>query len=189
MSVGRTHENPFAPMGHVTARIAGMWFDLPEDFAGRATSTQPIGLLVGEQPRPGGNPKLPLWPWPPNCAGARLHVMSGMPIDEYLIRLARTNISLQPVARWNATDARFRATRMMTSLPDGARVIACGMKARNAFGLAEWFQMTPHDVDARRVEIASIPHPSGRNREYNFVPAMTEARLWIRWAAGVGELP
>lgn len=185
----RTFDDPLEPMGYVTARIASYWFDLKDGFEDRAAVAIPVGLLVGEQPRPGGNHKLPLWPWPPTCAGARLHQMSEMSLEEYFIRLARTNVSLHHVARWNPNGARLRANRILVSVPDGCRILTCGVKARNAFGLAEWFYAVPHDVDGKRIEVAAIPHPSGRCREYNHPEAVKEAGRWVRWAARLEEDP
>lgn len=71
-----TWERPFAPLNPVVARIAEAWFDDAEGL--EALGGYPVGLLVGEQPGPTSNPKLPLWPFPPRSAGGRLHAMSGV---------------------------------------------------------------------------------------------------------------
>lgn len=181
----RTHENPFRPMGEVAWDVASYWFELP--YVDVSDLPMPSGLLVGEQPKPGGNPKLPLWPFPPNSAGARLFQLSGMSLMEYFKRLARVNMSRDVVARWNADWARRRADWILTSLPDGARVVACGAKARNAFGIADWFSRQDVTVDGKKIHLVAIPHPSGRSREYNEESTRARARMWIRWAARIDE--
>lgn len=173
-----THADPAWPMSPTARIVAASWFEDAEIDVGEWS--RPVGLLVGEQPRPGGNPKLPLWPWPKNCAGARLFAMSGMKLMDYLRLLARVNVSRQPVARWNANGARQRGLALIETLPPGMRVIACGARARDALGIGDWFRIT--DLK-HRVQGVAIPHPSGRNLEYNDPDNRKLARAYVRWAA------
>lgn len=183
----RTYGNPFRPMSPAAARVAGFWFDVPGLEREQLHLPMPKGLLVGEQPKPGGNPKLPLWPWPNNSAGARLFRMSEMDLFTYFTRLARVNLSRDVVARWNPDWARRRANWVLTGLPDGARIVACGARARNAFGVCDWFEPERFSVDELSIDVVAIPHPSGRTREYNDAGIKKEAGRWIRWAAKLEE--
>lgn len=168
-------------MSHTMRLIAANWFELPDVESGEWP--RPIGLLVGEQPKPGGNPKLPLWPWPKNCAGARLHAMSKMKLIDYFKLLARVNVARQPVARWNANGARDRGVQILEKLPGGTRVVACGARARDALGVGEFFRPITHARAGMQIEIVAIPHPSGRTRDYNDPDNAKLAGSWVRWAA------
>lgn len=187
-----THDYPMRPISPTLRVIADHWL---ETDLGDMILPRPIGLLVGEQPRPGGNPKLPLWPWPKNCAGERLFRMSGMTMVTYLTKVARVNMSREPVARWNKKWAERRAEFLLRGLPEDARVILCGSRARDAFGLSEWFEMETFHTsleDMRqdggvgpRAKVVAIPHPSGRNELYNDPRVRMQAGRWIRWAARI----
>lgn len=182
MTLYSTHDRPFAPLDLVVARVAEYWFELPDGWENEAVKIMPRGLLVGEQPKPGGNPKLPLWPYPPRSSGDRLYRMSEMDLPEYLTKLARVNLSRDVVARWNPRWARERAQQIRSTLPEGARVVACGARARDAFGLPDFFEYRAYDPDG--VRIVAIPHPSGRNQEYDDPAVVRRAGRWVRWAAG-----
>lgn len=182
-----THDYPMRPISPTLRVVAEYWL---ETDLGDAELPMPIGLLVGEQPRPGGNPKLPLWPWPKNCAGERLFRMSGMTMLDYLTKLARVNMSREPVARWNKNWAGRRAEFLTTALPRNARVVLCGSRARDAFRIGEWFE--PVDLANLEFEIprgwaraVAIPHPSGRNEIYNDPRTRMQAGRWLRWAARI----
>jgi hypothetical protein len=172
-------------MSPVVARVAGMVLevDMP------AETPQPVGLLIGEQPGTGHNPRLPLWPYPPNSAGDRLFQMSGMPIEQYLTRLARVNMAHQPVGKWNAHDAAARLYALALGLPDGARVVLCGARARNAYAQARAVDMPWFEVDGNPLghDWVAIPHPSGRNLAYRDPENVARARRVLRWAAGVED--
>lgn len=191
-----TWDQPFAPMDPVIARIAEYWFELADcDWEERLSTTMPVGLLIGEQPGPASNHKLPLWPHPASSTGGRLQAMSDIPVGEYLLRLARVNIARMPVARWNREAARCRLITLLDDLPDDARVVLVGARARDAyndvfgrgvlldlFGREGW--QTPA---ARLVAVTAIPHPSGRNPEYKDPAVVAAARQAVRWAAGMED--
>jgi len=181
MSAYSTWERPMAPVSPTVSAVARMWLHttLPEDMPA------PVGLLVGEQPGTAHNAKLPLWPWPANSAGDRLMRMSGIPVADYLTRLARVNLALKPVAEWDSRAARDRALSLVATLPVGTRVVACGAKARDAFGLPDWFHLQAMGAHPEAPAVVAIPHPSGRSRAYNDPGVKGAARWWIRWAARV----
>lgn len=186
-----THAEPLWPMSGTMRVIAAHWFEDDEIEVGEWP--RPVGLLVGEQPRPGGNSKLPLWPWPQNGSGGRLLAMSRMRLIDYFRLLARVNVSREPVARWNANGARERGLHLLRALPDGTRVVACGARARDALGVPDFFRpqamytgmedMFQDGGAGPRVEVVAIPHPSGRTRDYNDPDNRKLAGSYVRWAA------
>lgn len=180
MSTWSTFEDPFNPMSPTAVTVARWWFGtvIPEGMP------MPTGLLIGEQPGALSNHGLPLWPNPAYSAGGRLFVMSGMPVAEYLTRLARVNLARQPVKKWDVTAAHYRAMDLAAKAPVGFRVVLCGARARDAFGMPKaWFE----PVATSRAEYVAIPHPSGRNREYDRPDVAGETRKVLRWAAGYEE--
>jgi hypothetical protein len=199
VSATSTWGRPFAPIGHEVAAAAEWLFNLEDGWAEQAMTTTPVGLLVGEQPGPSSNPRLPLWPYPPGSAGDRLHRMSDIPVVLYLTRLARVNLSLKPVARWNDVWATRRLTGLMEALPHGARMVLVGSKARDAYyparspGLPsgfKWFERRLWNAcpgDPCYVTVTAIPHPSARNPVYNDPATVAAARRAVRWAAGLDE--
>lgn len=179
MSKYSTWEHPFAPLDPMIARVAEAWFGI-EGI--EAEGGYPVGLLVGEQPGAASNPRLPLWPYPPRSAGGRLHAMSGMPVRDYLMRLARVNMARRPVRSWDARQAQGRAYALAGQLSGtGARVVIVGARARDAFEVPAWF--TSWTIADPRVEVVAIPHTSGRNREYNDPAIVARTREAVRWAA------
>lgn len=190
-----TWDQPFAPMDPVHARVAVTWFDLHEDHTERLSTTMPVGLLVGEQPGPASNTQLPLWPFPPGSAGGRLQAMSGIPVGDYLERLARVNIARMPVARWGRDAAMSRMITLLDGLPDGARVVLVGARARDAYNdvfgqgvLLDWFGREGWSARAgHMIGVTAIPHPSGRNPEYNDPAVVARARQAVREAAGMED--
>lgn len=185
-----TGPSVLAPLNPVVAALAGFWFNLPLDWEEEATVTTPVGLLVGEQPGPGSNPKLPLWPYPPRGSGARLQRMSGIPMGVYLTRLARVNLMPKPVARWNPHEARRNLTELLAGLPAGTRVVLCGARVRDAAGIPAWFTEWPliHPAGGY-VHPVAIPHPSGRNRDYDTPTNVELVREALRWAAHLDNEP
>ena len=73
-----TWERPMAPISETVRAVAWHFWkvELPDDIP------SPVGLLVGEQPGKGHNAALPLWPYPPQSAGARLARMSEIPLAD-----------------------------------------------------------------------------------------------------------
>jgi hypothetical protein len=176
-----TWEKPLAPIDPTALTVAQWWFRL--DVDDEAFQQPPLGLLIGEQPGPSSNGRLPLWPHPPKSAGGRLHAMSGMPVRDYLLRLARVNMERKAVVEWDPGSMRARAYQLLMSLPPDARVVLCGARARDAFTMPRgWFHTVTMDVS--NIKVVAIPHPSGRCLEYNDPSVVESARQAIQWAAG-----
>lgn len=177
-----THDDPLRPMSRFMRTFASCWFELPDLEKGDWDI--PVGLLVGEQPGSNSNPKMALWPFPPNSAGGRLFKMSGMDLTDYFRLLARVNIAKRPVARWNANGARARGLYILSSLSNGTRVVACGARARDALGVGDFFRLQwITREDGSEIQCVAVPHPSGRNGDYRDPDNVKLAGSWIRWAA------
>lgn len=151
---------------------------------------RPRGLLVGENPGPTTDPRMPLFPDPPTSTGARLLGYTPMTERDYLGLIARTNLC---PGEWFNDVAAMRAEQIMRSLARetragrpmrvlmlGRRVMtAWGLRSREHFGIATLYQ------DGVPVEIGWIPHPSGLNRVYNDVESQRKAGALVQWVAGL----
>lgn len=169
-------------------RIAENWFrvDLPDD----GDLPMPSGLIIGEQPGAArrGEGHFAMWPWPPSSAGGRLLEFSGMPVEEYVTRLARTNLFQTKVARWSLARAEGRAIFLVAQYKSQhneerkwPRFVLCGRKVAHAFGMDQypWFEK----VYDEGVAYVVIPHPSGLNLMYNSPEVRAKAGAAVRWAA------
>jgi len=134
-------------------------------------------LLVGEAPnateqrltRPG----LALT----GASGRTIARLAGLDWMVYLRRSERVNLLEECPVRWD-WDAQLKArlTAMMTRV-DGRRVVLCGRNVAAAFGHADaekfvWF------VD-RGAMMAVIPHPSGRNHQWNDSAMVARASAFL----------
>lgn len=134
-----------------------------------------VVLLVGEQPpeRMWNNPALrekinPLFPYPPRCAGARLHEISDYGLGEYIWGLERVNL-IPEYRKWIVREAVSRAKDLMNRYHPTI-VFACGRRVATAFGLPEDAAMPTtiiQHVFQPAAKVHYIPHPSGRNHAYN----------------------
>jgi hypothetical protein len=137
-------------------------------------------LLVGEDNPHSADPRYALAPWPRGAAGDRLRRLLEMTDKEYLRAFARVNLCR---GRWDSREAREKAWELQRTWPADAGIVLLGARVARAFEL----QFHPFQVIAGR--IASLPHPSGRNRQWNEAGAAERARAQIRGmiAAGVRE--
>lgn len=129
-------------------------------------------VLVGEMPpqrwaldaryRAGHSP---LYPHPPNSAGARLKALSGLGYGEYIYGLERVNLMHEWSPSWNAAEARRRAMSIVTCLRPHT-LILCGGRVATAFGVTETLPLKFYS-EVLECNVVAIPHPSGRCRLYN----------------------
>lgn len=149
----------------------------------------PVGLIVGEAPGPNTHARLPMFPFPPTSAGGRLMAMSGLPPNVYLGRFFRRNLfeTYVDATPWVAKVARERALELARWIEEtgSLRVVVCGVRVAEAFGMTLWGRSQSADG---RSAFVSIPHPSGLTRVYNDPRAREAARTALQWAAGLGEL-
>lgn len=142
------------------------------------------GALIGESPGPRtGRAVLP--PAPANGAGARLIRYAGISPAIYEERFLRKNLFAEhvPSDQWPATEARSRAKNLYAWLVARgvSRVVLLGRNVAVAFGLDAAWQR----IEEPQIVLASIPHPSGRCRDYNDERARDAAGEIVRWAAGL----
>lgn len=144
-------------------------------------------ILVGEAP--GG--KSGSLPGPAldvrGATGKRLSRMMKLTPEEFMALDRRNLFDTTDEGRaWDRYAAARRAWRMTKTFEDGDRVILLGGRVADAFGLRDyprfvWMSINPEDPLCP-VDIAIIPHPSGRNRAYNDPAIYDEATAFLRRA-------
>ena len=154
-------------------------------------------MLVGEAPGPHTNPKLPLFPEPTNSAAARLLRYAGIPAVDWMGKLVRVNMCDEA---WSARRALAGFMHTLgylldeTNFVDGhpLRVLLLGAKVARAWGKHGAFgHSMNHYAEAPGVtlQVAWVPHPSGRNLIYNDRRNQLRARNAVLWACGMRDLP
>lgn len=151
----------------------------------------PRGLIVGERPGPSTSRSCPMFPWPASSAGGRLLGMSGVSIRDYLTLLRRVNAQYDggpwrlPAARERAEELAQYAARLYGPL----RVVLCGRRAAEAFGLGDqpWFQRLLVSRDGSAHTYVVVPHPSARNQLYRDENVPRAVGRTVRWAAGLED--
>jgi hypothetical protein len=176
-----------AHLAPVDVRLARRWLGVSrEDIAG-----PPVGMLVGEAPGPNTSGRLPLFPWPASSAAGRLLKLSGLKPGDFLGRFFRRNLFDIYTDTWHAPMARERAEQILEEIAavGSLRVLLLGTRVAAAFGLDSlWSRRTverlvPLSNEQVLIELASIPHPSGRNQVYNDAKARAAAQTAVLWAA------
>ena len=160
------------------------------------------GLLIGEAPGPNTKAKMPLFPNPVGSAAGRLLSYSGISPKEWMGKLVRTNQCGDD--QWSSRAAcagrvaltsyildpkNFHEGKPLRVLLLGARV-ARAWACHGPFGSVTW--VFPDDgrlENSERVEVAWIPHPSGRNLLYNDRKNQLKAGRAVQWAIGERDKP
>lgn len=151
-----------------------------------AMAGPPTAAIIGEAPGHNTSPKLPVFPLPSSSAGGRLISYSKISPAVYLGMFWRKNVYtyLEP---WSRADARFRAEGILEimRLRGITRAVLLGVRVGAAFGLPELWSHGERFGNRLNpgIELAVIPHPSGRCRVYNDVAAQRRAGATLRWAA------
>lgn len=146
-------------------------------------------LLVGEQNPHSDDPRYALYHRPPSAAGARLRALLGLPVEEYLA-CWRVNL-VDERAGWDKRAASDRALSLLSDPePPWRTVVLLGRRVADAcryvgpffsvdrarVDVDEGFEYLAMNWDndgafqARQpgeVAVVSLPHPSGRSREWN----------------------
>lgn len=144
-----------------------------------------LGQAPGHYGREAGapvDPRLALFNYPPNCAGARLQRLLGAGNRLYLRGFERRNLlgywpggggsgDLFPVR-----DARDVAERLLPTLA-GRRVLVLGVGTARALGLEPEVLRYQYHRDAT---FGVIPHTSGRCRFYNDPASRAAAEAFAR---------
>lgn len=147
-------------------------------------------LLIGEDNPQSRHPAHALVNYPAGCAGHRLQEqILGIVPEEYLA-IWRTNLC-SPT--WSQAMARQRFAVLM-EMPDApwTRVVCLGRKVSQiaeewttrTSGIGVGFQLRPFGTaTCGRVMLASLPHPSGRCREWNDPRSYDRAATTMRQIA------
>lgn len=185
MTEAKIREEGVGPMSRAETWFAEAFLDPPLDFeqVQHEFDEVPVpGVIVGMAPGPRTSGSLPMFPFPPTSAGGRLMTYSAMPPAAYLGRLRRHNLCRHA---FHAAEARATAITVYQTYRSlrhpRPRLVLCGRRVATAFDLGhlEWFRR----IDREGVEYVAIPHPSGRNYEYNDPATVARAGEAVRWAA------
>lgn len=141
-------------------------------------------LLVGED-----NPQSPdthysLWNDPPGCAGHRLqeHILM-LPARQYRA-IWRTNLCCPT---WDRDAAILRTFELVAADCQWTTIVMLGRRVASAFQAgALGFNLEPFEHSGvvkkygREIQFVSLPHPSGRCREWNNTTNYERARRLLR---------
>lgn len=138
-------------------------------------------LLLGEDNPVNTRPEFALWNEPANCAGERLcNWILKMRGRDYLATW-RTNLCMS--GRWSQAEAGARATVLLRAEAPWRTIIMLGRKVAKTLEPITGFMppFTSGRVQYNDVAfgVASIPHPSGRSREWNDPSSYDRARAAI----------
>lgn len=128
-------------------------------------STRP--LIVGMNNPISLDPKYALYPTPRGCAGNRLYEMlremiPSVTMMDYVRRFDRINLVSGP---WSAGKARERALELLPTLV-GRRVVLLGRGVQSAFRASSSMPVA-RVLTEDGITFYLLPHPSGRNLQYN----------------------
>jgi hypothetical protein len=131
--------------------------------------------LVGESNPHSEDPEFALYPAPKGSSGERLCKVLGMDPKEYLRTFERRNL-LQG-DKWDAAEAAKTARGILLE-SKGAPIVMLGRRVGQAFGLEDvpFFDAYPMGGGSLAV---LLPHPSGRNREWNAADCQARARAVV----------
>lgn len=117
-----------------------------------------------------------------SSAGRNLADIAGWDWQRYLNRTRRLNLFIDPQddRKWDAGAARLSAERIAGRVE--GRIILLGSKVAAAFGASglPYYQWTTIRVADRDLEVARVPHPSGRNRLWNDIDHRARASAFLR---------
>lgn len=152
-------------------------------------------LLLGEDNPQSSRPEFQLYPRPSGCAGHRLQ-STVLELPEYhYLAIWRANLC-SPT--WNSLAARQRMWKLLDVETPWTTIVALGRKVAKTFELALEtkivFDRDGVDSGPMKLEpfstasfgakrVVSLPHPSGRCREWNDASAFTRAQSLMRLVA------
>ncbi len=177
---------------------AAAWYLGRSRFGYAGTPPSPRGMLIGEAPGPSSDARLPLFP-SPNSAGARLMKYADVAPADWMGKLVRMNLCDGSWSARRAVAGRARALAFLldeTNFRDGAplRVLLLGARVARAWACygAFGYEQMIHYVGMPKsvtIQVAWIPHPSGRNLVYNDRRNQLRARRAVLWAIGERSSP
>ncbi len=140
-------------------------------------------VLVGESNPYGSDPRYALYDEPRGAAGHRLRTLIFGVRRATYARFHRANLCDW---EWILSVAKAKVKRLCADLPT-ATFVLCGKKVQNAFNFryerepfSTWEEAGDPEYDG--LKFVLIPHPSGRNREWNREGSFERARVLLRAA-------
>ncbi len=191
-TVGVEHTPRFSPSEVILMRRMGV----TEEQFWTCAEAKPRAVLVGEAPGPSTWADCPLFPYPMASAGGRLMAMSDMDQVDYLRLFQRVNLlTAYPGASWSK-GTKKTAREAANQIAHAARakswpLVLLGANVARAFGAGDldshtWYRLATvsppgipqaSEVHVWRREVLGaqqsgvrairLPHPSGRNRDFN----------------------
>lgn len=149
-------------------------------------------LLVGESNPLNIDPKYALYPQPEGCSGWRLcYKVLGLSERDYLLNYDRANLlQLAYEQKWSMPAAREAANKLRANIilsgvavggADLPVFVLLGYHVACAFGYSNQEPFTI-EVEAGRLRLVFLPHPSGLNRVWRAPEAYDRAREVMRRA-------
>lgn len=136
-------------------------------------------VVVGELNPHGSDPSYALYHEPENSAGGRLcRRIMGLRVVSYHRYTRRFNLC---TGTWNAARATAEALRIETEVA-GTAIVLLGRKVAEAFGVgatSPYSRLLSRRVPDRETPLLLLPHPSGRNREWNDPASYQRARVLL----------
>ena len=142
-------------------------------------------VLIGEINPLSAEPRYALYPFPAGCSGHRLAVMMGYVSRTELVAYCGTfhRMNFWPSEGVRKCVKPAAQARMLVSYLEGRRVVVVGYRVAGWFGMkfdyCTW-------VEHRGATMAYIPHPSGRNRLWNYPAVVFRVDAFlaeVRWKA------
>lgn len=143
-------------------------------------------LLVGEDNPLSGAEEHALYPYPPNCAGERLcNRIFALPSTGDYLSIWRTNLCSPS---WSDRAAGKRAWELLGQDVPWTKLVLLGRKVAKIYEpicsvSLEPFSIGRVDTGHRTFTVVSMPHPSGRCREWNIPSNYDRARQVMRTVA------
>lgn len=141
-------------------------------------------ILVGEDNPQSAADEHALYPYPQNCAGERLcNRIFALPFTADYLALWRTNLC-NPA--WSDKQAGKRAWELLAQDAPWSKLVLLGRKVSKIFEpicnvpSLEPFSIARIDTGQRVFTVASLPHPSGRCRDWNNAENYERARGVMR---------
>lgn len=134
-------------------------------------------LVIGEAPSDEGPPL-------EGRVGRRIAEYAGVTLDEYLELTDRHNLFAKPIPFWSAPHAEQNAIDVWPMLV-GRRTLLLGKNVTRAFGLHPADLLLSWRSPIPELEVAMLPHPSGRNLWWNEAANRVAARSFLHATFGV----
>lgn len=157
-----------------------------------ANAPRPLGMLIGEAPGPNTSARLPLFPAPTNSSACRLMRYAEFDHQAWM-SLVRVNLCDGPWSTRRALAGKARALAFLLArakVGEPLRVLLLGRRVARTWGcLGQFGSTTMVFPGVGELQVAWIPHPSGRCHAYNDRRNQLRARRAVQWVSGERDKP